>query len=109
MVPINPNRETVLGKECYAEISYAPVPRSLNLIGPNCVGTINTSKRLNATFLYETPREESISFMSQSGAFISAVLGWATQHGIGFNTVWSDAVGMKSYASIPSKRLSGPC
>ncbi|MDS0223849.1 CoA-binding protein [Haloarcula sp. S1AR25-5A] len=146
MVPINPNRKTILGIDCYAEISAAPDPRSLdlaivvvpanlvvdvvrqagevdipnvvvitagfsergiegeqrereltavaeqydlNLIGPNCVGVINTSNGLNATFLRGTPREGSISLMSQSGAFISAVLGWATQHGIGFNNVVS--------------------
>jgi acetyltransferase len=146
VVPINPNRETVLGIDCYAEISAAPDPGSLdlaivvvpanlvvdvvrqagevgiqnivvitagfsergaegeqrereltevaeqydlNLIGPNCVGVINTSNGLNATFLRGTPREGSISLMSQSGAFISAVLGWATQHGIGFNNVVS--------------------
>ena len=61
----------------------------LNLVGPNCVGVISTHAGLNATFVQGRPPEGSISLMSQSGAFIAAVLGWATQHDIGFRNVVS--------------------
>lgn len=61
----------------------------LNLVGPNCVGMISTQAGLNATFVQGSPPEGSISLMSQSGAFIAAVLGWATQYDIGFNNVVS--------------------
>lgn len=61
----------------------------LNLVGPNCVGVISTQSGLNATFVQGQPPEGSISLMSQSGAFIAAVFGWATQHDIGLNDVVS--------------------
>lgn len=61
----------------------------LNVVGPNCVGVISTPVSLNATFIQATPSEGSISLVSQSGAFISAVLGWADQHTIGFKDVVS--------------------
>lgn len=146
VMPVNPNREHVLGEECYPDIEAVPnvesvdlavvaVPASvvidvvheigaagisnvvvitagfsesgddgeqrerdlidvaeeyeLNLLGPNCVGIISTSIGLDATFIQGRPPEGSISMMSQSGAFIAAVLGWATQHEIGFNDIVS--------------------
>lgn len=61
----------------------------LNLVGPNCVGVISTETGLNATFLRSTVESGSISLMSQSGVFISAVLSWAAREGIGFEDVVS--------------------
>ncbi|MFW5978281.1 MAG: acetate--CoA ligase family protein, partial [Halohasta sp.] len=52
-------------------------------------GLISTATGLDATFLQGRPPAGSLSLMSQSGAFIAAVIGWATQHGIGFNDVVS--------------------
>jgi len=48
-----------------------------------------TSNGMNATFGPESALEGSISFMSQSGAFITAVLDWANEQGIGFRDVVS--------------------
>ena len=50
---------------------------------------MSTSTGLNATFLEVYPPEGSLSLVSQSGAFIAAVMGWAVQHDIGFNHVVS--------------------
>ncbi|MFB6097003.1 MAG: acetate--CoA ligase family protein [Haloferacaceae archaeon] len=61
----------------------------LTLVGPNCFGVISTPVGLNATFSQGTPPAGSISLLSQSGAFIAAVLDWAGQHGIGFKDVVS--------------------
>lgn len=46
------------------------------LIGPNCMGIINTLEniRLNATFVAEQPKAGSTGFLSQSGALGAAVL-----------------------------------
>lgn len=46
------------------------------LVGPNCMGLINTSAatRLNATFVAEKPAEGVTGFLSQSGALGAAVL-----------------------------------
>lgn len=46
------------------------------LLGPNCMGVINTLEeiKLNATFVAEKPEIGSIGFLSQSGALGAAVL-----------------------------------
>jgi acetate---CoA ligase (ADP-forming) len=46
------------------------------LVGPNCMGIINTfdSVKLNATFVAEKPEPGSMAFLSQSGAIGAAVL-----------------------------------
>lgn len=146
VIPVNPNRETVLGRECYPKLSAVPdvgsiglaivaVPahvvadvvgqvgeagienavvitagfsetgaegkererelaavateHDINLVGPNCVGVISTTTGLDGTFIEGKPPSGTISLMSQSGAFIAAVLGWAAQHDIGFKDVVS--------------------
>lgn len=61
----------------------------LNLVGPNSLGIISTPIGLNATFGPENALPGSLSFMSQSGAFITAVLDWANDQGIGFKDVVS--------------------
>ena len=51
----------------------------LRIIGPNCLGVINTDPalRLNASFSATSPRAGSIALASQSGALGLAVLGHA--------------------------------
>lgn len=61
----------------------------LNLVGPNSLGILSTPTGLNATFGPDNALEGSLSFMSQSGAFITAVLDWANDQGIGFKDVVS--------------------
>ena len=61
----------------------------LNLVGPNCLGVLSTSVNMNGTFSPKSAIDGNISFMSQSGAFITAVLDWASDHGVGFNDVVS--------------------
>ena len=47
-----------------------------HLVGPNCMGVINTFKdiKLNATFVAEKPETGHTAFLSQSGAIGAAVL-----------------------------------
>ncbi|AGB15939.1 acyl-CoA synthetase (NDP forming) [Halovivax ruber XH-70] len=61
----------------------------IDLVGPNSLGVMSTPAGLNATFGPDIAREGSISFMSQSGAFITAVLDWANEEGISFRHVVS--------------------
>ncbi len=56
----------------------------IRLIGPNCLGIINTHSPLNATFAAGMPQSGPISFMSQSGALGTAVLDMAMGGHIGF-------------------------
>ena len=61
----------------------------LNLVGPNSLGILNTGVGLNATFGPLDPDAGGISFMSQSGAFITAVLDWAAERNVGFKDIVS--------------------
>ncbi len=61
----------------------------LNVVGPNSLGIMSLPVGMNATFGPDRPEAGSISFMSQSGAFITAVLDWATDQGLGFRDVVS--------------------
>lgn len=61
----------------------------LQVIGPNCLGIISTQAGLNATFGKVMPAPGRIAFLSQSGAFILAVIDWAVQAGVGFSKVVS--------------------
>ncbi|MDZ7850791.1 MAG: CoA-binding protein [Halodesulfurarchaeum sp.] len=61
----------------------------MNLVGPNSLGLISTPSRMNATFGPAEPLAGNLSFMSQSGAFITAVVDWANEQGIGFKDIVS--------------------
>ncbi|WP_136715267.1 acetate--CoA ligase alpha subunit [Halorientalis salina] len=61
----------------------------LNVVGPNSLGIMSTGVNMNATFGPENAQPGSISFMSQSGAFITAVLDWANDRDVGFQDVVS--------------------
>jgi len=56
------------------------------LIGPNCLGIINPSINLNASFAPITPKKGNIAFLSQSGALLDSVV---DQDRLGFSKVVS--------------------
>ncbi|MCK5009252.1 MAG: CoA-binding protein, partial [Deltaproteobacteria bacterium] len=58
---------------------------NIRILGPNCLGLIDTSSCLNATFAPGMPSEGNIAFFSQSGALCIAILDWALGEGIGFS------------------------
>lgn len=57
----------------------------MRLIGPNCLGVIDTHCPLNASFAAGMPPTGEIAFMSQSGALCTAILDWALAKSIGFS------------------------
>ncbi len=61
----------------------------LNVVGPNSLGVMSTPAGLNATFGPDEAHPGRLSFMSQSGAFITAVVDWANDQHIGFKDVVS--------------------
>jgi acetyl coenzyme A synthetase (ADP forming)-like protein len=60
----------------------------IRLMGPNCMGIINTdpSVRLNATFAPVYPPAGRVALSTQSGALGLAILDYATRLNIGFST-----------------------
>ena len=61
----------------------------VRVLGPNCLGLIDTHASLNASFSRGTPPKGFISFFSQSGALCTAVLDWAIGRNVGFSKFMS--------------------
>ncbi|MDH5174841.1 MAG: CoA-binding protein, partial [Elusimicrobiota bacterium] len=57
----------------------------MKVLGPNCLGIINTASSLNASFAAGMPSRGNIAFFSQSGALCTAVLDWALEEDVGFS------------------------
>jgi acetyltransferase len=73
------------GEKLEKEVVEAARKNRISIIGPNCVGLINTDPQvsLNATFARPfTPRPGHIAFISQSGAFGVAALEYARRRDI---------------------------
>jgi acyl-CoA synthetase (NDP forming) len=64
------------GEELENRILQKVEDAGARLVGPNCMGVINTldNIRLNATFVAEKPENGTTGFLSQSGALGAAVL-----------------------------------
>lgn len=57
----------------------------IRLIGPNCLGVMDTFSPLNATFAPDIPPSGPMAFMSQSGALGIAILDWAQSGRLGLS------------------------
>jgi acetyltransferase len=86
---------------------------NLRLIGPNCLGVIDTDTPLNATFAAGMPPSGPIAFMSQSGALGTAVLDLAMAGRVGFSKFVSlgnkadvsETDLLKAWGSDPNSRV----
>lgn len=58
---------------------------NIRLIGPNCLGVIDTYTPMNASFAAGTPPKGPMAFMSQSGALGTAILDWARAGRLGLS------------------------
>jgi len=56
----------------------------IRMVGPNCLGVINTINKMNATFASDLPPCGRVSFFSQSGALGVALIDWAIENNFGF-------------------------
>ncbi len=62
----------------------------VRLLGPNCIGTIDTHFPLDTTFLQPPmPTQGGIGFISHSGAFAASIVDWARGEGFGFSQIVS--------------------
>jgi len=57
----------------------------IHILGPNCLGLINTANDMNATFAADMLPRGSIGFFSQSGAMGIAIMDWAIGNDVGFS------------------------
>jgi acetyltransferase len=57
----------------------------MRIIGPNCLGVMNSLTGLNATFAAAMARPGNVGFITQSGALATAILDWSFTENVGFS------------------------
>ena len=77
------------GAKLQAEIVEICQKNDMAMLGPNCLGLINTDIGLNASFANGMPNRGNVAFISQSGAMITALIDWSKTTSIGFSKVFS--------------------
>lgn len=77
------------GKELEKELMRTAKKWDVDVIGPNCIGTIDTHTPVNTTFVTGMPESGEIGFCSQSGAMVASVIDWARGAGVGFSRIVS--------------------
>jgi acetyl coenzyme A synthetase (ADP forming)-like protein len=77
------------GAEAERELVALCRRAGVRLVGPNCLGVLNTHHRMNATFAPCLPPPGNISVISQSGALCVVILDVAAQQNLGLAKVIS--------------------
>lgn len=67
------------------ELKKIHCEQGIRILGPNCLGLINTSNDMNATFAADMLPRGKIGFFSQSGAMGIAIMDWAIGNDVGFS------------------------
>lgn len=62
---------------------------SIKLVGPNCLGVLRPSEKMNASFAKDVPSEGNIALVSQSGAMAVAIMDASPQLHLGYSAVFS--------------------
>ena len=73
------------GKKLMKQIAETIRRYKMRLIGPNCLGFIKPSIKLNASFASKMALPGKIAFISQSGALCTAILDWSIKQNVGFS------------------------
>jgi acetyltransferase len=75
------------GVEREAALLAAVQRHGMRLVGPNCMGLMNTDPdvSMNATFAPTMPPSGATSFLSQSGAMGVTILDYASEYGVGIH------------------------
>ena len=77
------------GADLEKRLANAAMVSGVRVLGPNCLGFINTKHNFNASFAAGHPEKGDIAVISQSGALCTAILDWAARHHIGFSKLIS--------------------
>lgn len=78
------------GAELEKELMEIATNFSIRMIGPNCIGLLDTHLPLDATFLPPPgPPPGDVAFISHSGAICAAVIDWARGQGFGLSRLVS--------------------
>lgn len=74
------------GAHLERELKRLATEQRLTLLGPHCLGLLNSAAKLNASFAHAAPLPGGIGFFSQSGALCTAIFDWARARHFGFSS-----------------------
>jgi acetyltransferase len=78
------------GAELEDEILRISRENKIRILGPNCIGLLDTHHPFDVTFLPPPlPAPGDIGFLSHSGAFCAAIIDWSRQQGFSFSRLVS--------------------
>ncbi len=73
------------GMKMLEQITETSRAYGMRIIGPNCLGFINPTLGINASFATKMPNKGNIAFISQSGALCTSILDWSLDQSVGFS------------------------
>ncbi|OGW82753.1 MAG: acetyl CoA synthetase subunit alpha [Omnitrophica bacterium RIFCSPHIGHO2_02_FULL_51_18] len=73
------------GEELESRILKESRRGKIRIIGPNCLGVMNPTTGMNATFASRIARSGNVALISQSGAICTAILDWSIREHVGFS------------------------
>ncbi len=77
------------GKDIEREVAGICIKHGARLLGPNCLGLINTKNNLNSSFAGKMPFPGNIAIFSQSGALCTSMLDLASERHLGLSKLVS--------------------
>jgi len=77
------------GEEREARLREVAARYGMRVIGPNCIGVLDTTSRVDTTFLTAMPKAGGVGFASHSGAICGGTVDWANVVGFGFSRIIS--------------------
>ncbi|MCE9613117.1 MAG: GNAT family N-acetyltransferase [Lentisphaerae bacterium] len=73
------------GQRLFAQALESARRYGMRILGPNCLGFIKPSIKLNASFANKMALPGKLAFISQSGALCTSILDWAVHNKVGFS------------------------
>lgn len=93
------------GAELEQEMLEVAKQAGIRLLGPNCIGLLDTHLPLDTTFLPPPgPTPGDVAFLSHSGAICAAAIDWARGQGYGI----SKLISLGNQADVTETDLIGP-
>jgi acetyltransferase len=77
------------GAQLEAEMVENARRYGMRIMGPNCIGVVDTATPLNTTIVPGMPPRGHIAFVSQSGALCGSIIDWTIGNRIGFSRLVS--------------------
>lgn len=76
----------VEGAKLENEVKEVARNYGMRIVGPNCLGVLNTHTKCNASFAKKMPPTGNVSIITQSGALGTAILDWSDATSVGFDS-----------------------